>query len=332
MPFSPDLNGRMQEGVGYSQMTRKGRFRGSTAQTFLAEAKGRRKSADRDRRLGNTPAVRGQALRRRRIPPAWTGARDACGARGDPVRRRGQLAAAAADFRHRSGGASASRSAWRWCMICRASAPICRTTTSRACRIGSKNAVSINQLAHGMRLAAEAVRFVVHGPGRTDIRRDQRAGVLPIPARDLPALTCNCCSRRQATTRHGSATGTRGRDDRRGMSGAAGQPRHDHGALCRSVRGADHHAELSVGPERSARAVCRDADHAADLRRAGDGAAQRRGNLAGPRRRFGRCAGGLRAPLRHDDLPPGRHLPDGRRTRLRWSMRGCACTAWAACG
>lgn len=31
----------MQEGVGYSQMTRNGRFRGSTARTFLASAKGR---------------------------------------------------------------------------------------------------------------------------------------------------------------------------------------------------------------------------------------------------------------------------------------------------
>lgn len=39
--FSPDLNGRTPEGVGYSQMTRKGRVRGSTARTFLAEAKGR---------------------------------------------------------------------------------------------------------------------------------------------------------------------------------------------------------------------------------------------------------------------------------------------------
>src|ERR1700760_4836240 len=39
--FSPDLNGKMQEGVGYSQMTRKGGFRGSTAQTFLAEARKR---------------------------------------------------------------------------------------------------------------------------------------------------------------------------------------------------------------------------------------------------------------------------------------------------
>ena len=39
--FSKDLNGRQQEGVGYSQMTRKGRWRGSTAQTFLKEAKNR---------------------------------------------------------------------------------------------------------------------------------------------------------------------------------------------------------------------------------------------------------------------------------------------------
>ncbi|MDE2516225.1 MAG: GMC family oxidoreductase N-terminal domain-containing protein [Rhodospirillales bacterium] len=39
--FSKDLNGREQEGVGYSQMTRRGRWRGSTAQTFLREARGR---------------------------------------------------------------------------------------------------------------------------------------------------------------------------------------------------------------------------------------------------------------------------------------------------
>jgi len=39
--FSKDLNGRIQEGVGYSQMTRKGKWRGSTAQTFLREARGR---------------------------------------------------------------------------------------------------------------------------------------------------------------------------------------------------------------------------------------------------------------------------------------------------
>src|SRR5437764_2515644 len=39
--FTPDYNGRTQEGVAYSQMTRRGRLRGSTARTFLAEAKSR---------------------------------------------------------------------------------------------------------------------------------------------------------------------------------------------------------------------------------------------------------------------------------------------------
>ncbi|MEX2617827.1 MAG: GMC family oxidoreductase N-terminal domain-containing protein [Alphaproteobacteria bacterium] len=40
-PFTPDYNGRQQEGVGYSQMTRDVRFRASTAQTFLKEARSR---------------------------------------------------------------------------------------------------------------------------------------------------------------------------------------------------------------------------------------------------------------------------------------------------
>lgn len=40
-PLTPDYNGAEQEGVGYSQMTRRGRLRASTAQTFLKEARGR---------------------------------------------------------------------------------------------------------------------------------------------------------------------------------------------------------------------------------------------------------------------------------------------------
>ena len=39
--FSEDLNGSQPEGVGYSQMTRQGRLRASTAQTFLKHARGR---------------------------------------------------------------------------------------------------------------------------------------------------------------------------------------------------------------------------------------------------------------------------------------------------
>ena len=37
--FNPDLNGASQEGVGYSQMTRLGRLRGSTARTYLKPAR-----------------------------------------------------------------------------------------------------------------------------------------------------------------------------------------------------------------------------------------------------------------------------------------------------
>lgn len=40
-PFTPDLSGAQMEGVGYSQMSRNGRFRGSTARTFLALARKR---------------------------------------------------------------------------------------------------------------------------------------------------------------------------------------------------------------------------------------------------------------------------------------------------
>jgi choline dehydrogenase len=39
--FTPDYNGKTQEGVAYSQMTRRGKWRGSTAQTFLREARHR---------------------------------------------------------------------------------------------------------------------------------------------------------------------------------------------------------------------------------------------------------------------------------------------------
>lgn len=40
-PFTPDYNGRRQDGVAYSQMTRRGRLRASTARTFLAQARHR---------------------------------------------------------------------------------------------------------------------------------------------------------------------------------------------------------------------------------------------------------------------------------------------------
>src|SRR5256714_1970617 len=40
-PSTPHYNSKRQDGVPYSQMTRRGRLRGSTARTFLAQARGR---------------------------------------------------------------------------------------------------------------------------------------------------------------------------------------------------------------------------------------------------------------------------------------------------
>ena len=68
-PFTGITTARQQEGVAYSQMTRRGRLRGSTARTFLARGPAPRQSQDRDRRARHQAAVRRQALHRRRLPP-----------------------------------------------------------------------------------------------------------------------------------------------------------------------------------------------------------------------------------------------------------------------
>src|SRR5262245_30835720 len=41
IPYNQDYNGAVQDGVSYSQNSRRGRFRHSTAQTFLTEARSR---------------------------------------------------------------------------------------------------------------------------------------------------------------------------------------------------------------------------------------------------------------------------------------------------
>ncbi len=290
-----------------------------------------REPAHRDRRDGDAAAVRRQALHRRRVPPARHGSRGACGARGDPVRRLGQFAASAADLRHRAGGASAidrrgggARPARR---RRQSAGPLCRA------HFASREECGLDQPACARHPAGRGGRALRrHRPRRTDLRRHQRAGVLP--------LASGTCQPRSATSVHAGElrcgalrpTGARAWHDGGGVPGAARQPRHDHGALRRSVRGTGHHAELSVGSERPARAERRHADHAEHLRRSGDRAAQRRGDPAGTVGGFGRGPGGLFTPLRHDDLSSGRHLPDGRRAWCASSIRVCACTASAACG
>jgi choline dehydrogenase len=163
-PYSPDLNARMQEGVGYSQMTRKGRFRGSTAQTFLAEAKRRSNlrietDAMATRLLLEGKRCVGVAFRQRGQDREVRASREVIlcgGAVNSPhllqisgIGPAEHLQAIGVPVAHDLPGVGGNLQDHYVARV-----------THRA-----KNAVSINQLATGMRLAAEAVRFVVTGRG-----------------------------------------------------------------------------------------------------------------------------------------------------------------------
>jgi choline dehydrogenase len=162
--FSPDLNGRTQEGVGYSQMTRNGRFRGSTAQTFLAQARHRpnlrietgamatrlllegkrcvgvafrQRGHDRERRASREVILCGGAVNSPHLLQI-SGIGPAAHLHSIGVRAVHDLPGVGANLQDHYVARVSHR---------------------------AKNAVSINQLAHGVRLAAEAFRFVATGRG-----------------------------------------------------------------------------------------------------------------------------------------------------------------------
>lgn len=162
--FSHDLNGREQEGVGYSQMTRKGRWRGSTAQTFLKEARGRpnlrveteavatKLLFDGKRCVGVTFQQRGQTVQARAhrevilsggsvnsphlLQVSGVGPADHLQSIGVPV------------VHHLPGVGANLQDHY----VARVSHRV-------------RNSISINKLARGIRLAREVVRFAVEGRG-----------------------------------------------------------------------------------------------------------------------------------------------------------------------
>jgi choline dehydrogenase len=162
--FSKDLNGREQEGVGYSQMTRKGRWRGSTAQTFLKEAAGR-----------PNLRVETEALAARLL---FDGKR----CTGVAFRQRGKtIEARAAKEVILSGGAINSPHLLQISGIGPADhlqsigVPVVHELRGVGANLQDhyvarvshrvKGAISINKLARGARLMREAVRFAVEGRG-----------------------------------------------------------------------------------------------------------------------------------------------------------------------
>ena len=104
-PRNDDFNGATQDGVGYHQTTTRNGRRCSTAVGYLrpamqaAQSARHHRRADREDRCSRARARSASTFRRER--PAAHRARRA---RGDPVRRRGQLAAAPAAVRRRAAG------------------------------------------------------------------------------------------------------------------------------------------------------------------------------------------------------------------------------------
>jgi choline dehydrogenase len=162
--FSRDLNGSQQEGVGYSQMTRLGRFRGSTARTFLAAAKGRANlrvetDALATGLLFDGLRCAGVAFRQRGQAREALGAREVIlcgGAVNSPhllqvsgIGPAAHLQSIGVTVRHDLPGVGANLQDH---YVARVSHRV-------------KDAVSINQLSRGPRLALEVARFGLTGRG-----------------------------------------------------------------------------------------------------------------------------------------------------------------------
>ena len=247
-PFNPDLNGKQREGVGYSQMTRRGRFRGSTAQTFLREARGRPNLRVETEAQGGSCCSRASA------------------ASASTFRRGGNLTEVRANREVIvSGGTINSPHILQISGI----GPAAHLQSLGIPVVHDLPGVGANLIDHYV------IRVVhrVHGtPTVNEIARFPRvlpeiAALLPAPARarspsaspprrssataarGWPRPTCSSCSRRAAPIplKFGQLD-EQARHELRGLRREARQPRHHHGGLGRSVRAAGDQAQLSHRP------------------------------------------------------------------------------------
>ena len=176
IPRNPDYNGAIQEGVSYAQRTIQNGRRVSAATRVPASGD---EAAERH-------GAHSRACHRHRASRA--SARSACAmlkggsggtpievrapARGDPLRRHLQFAAAAAVVRHRPGRRCCSRSASRCAMRSPASARTCTTTTRRASSPASRTSSTINERARGLRLVGEVLKWAFTRKGILSLSPD----------------------------------------------------------------------------------------------------------------------------------------------------------------
>src|SRR5436309_7632640 len=162
--FTPDYNGKQQEGVAYSQMTRRGKWRGSTAQTFLREARGRgnlkvETNAIATRLLFEGRRCIGVAFRQNGVDREVRAAREVIlsgGTVNSPhvlqisgIGPAEHLRSIGVPVLHELPGVGANLNDH---YVVRVSHRV-------------RNAVTINQLARGARLMREAVKFATRGNG-----------------------------------------------------------------------------------------------------------------------------------------------------------------------
>ncbi|MGH7121707.1 MAG: GMC family oxidoreductase [Acetobacteraceae bacterium] len=163
-PFSSDLNGRTQDGVGYSQMTRRGRFRQSTARSFLAPARNRANlrvetDAFATRLLFKGARCTGVAFRR--------GGEDHQALAARSVIVSGGTVNSPQLLQISGIGPPAHLAAIGVPVLSALAGVGSNLTDHYVARIAHrvKGTLSVNQMAHGLRLACEALRFVVTGRG-----------------------------------------------------------------------------------------------------------------------------------------------------------------------
>jgi choline dehydrogenase len=163
-PFTRDLSGEQMEGVGYSQMSRNGRFRGSTARTFLAEARKRpnlkvETNATATKLLFDGKRCKGVAFLQNGQPRELTAAREVIVSGGtinsphllqvSGIGPAAHLKSIGVDVVHDLPGVGGNLS------------------DHYAVRVSQRmrNAVSINELSRGLRLAKEIANWLTVGRG-----------------------------------------------------------------------------------------------------------------------------------------------------------------------
>ena len=330
IPLTRDLNGSQKEGVGYSQMSRNGRFRGSTARTFLAQAKGRpnlriETNAFATRLLFDGKRCTGVAFRQKGQDRKVTAAREVIlsgGTINSPhllqvsgVGPGAHLKSIGVDVVHDLSGV--------WQQPVR---PL------RGPHLASGQGRGVDQRA-GARAAAGARGrpLADDGTRRADLRRVERAGVRPQPRGPRQPRHPAAVLAGELRPEQVRGAGARARHDGRGQHRPAREPRHDHGEVGGPLRAPVAQAQLPLRAQRHAGGAGGDRADAARVRGARHGPAQRGRDHARPgcrrasRRWATTCASRARRSIT-SSAPAG-----WARTRWPWSMPGCGCVGLQGC-